>query len=168
MISNKIEKLLNEQYNMELFASNAYLSIASYFTDEDLDGMAQFFMVQSKEESAHAEKFFKYIHDAGGKVEMEAIAKPTTKFKSVKQVFEAALTQEKGVTASINKIVKQALGESDYTTHAFLTWFLTEQVEEEAIISNIIKKIERVGDNKSALFLIDNELGKRTFVEGEA
>ena len=167
MISKNIEKLLNEQYNKELFAANTYLSIASHFTDEDFDGMANFFLVQSKEELFHAEKFFKYIHDAGGKVEIQSIPKPVSEFKSVKEVFEAALEHEKSVTASINKIVKQALEESDYTTHAFLGWFLTEQVEEEANLSNIIRKIDRVGDNKSALFLIDNELGQRNWSPGQ-
>ncbi|MCO4294607.1 ferritin [Solitalea sp. MAHUQ-68] len=165
MISKNMENMLNEQINAELFSANLYLSICSYFQDQELDGFANFFRVQSKEELFHAGKQFDYIHAVGGKVTMKGVGAPETDFKSIIHAFEVTLAHEKKVTASINGLVKQALTENDYATHNFLQWFIAEQVEEEASISNLLKKLQMIGDNSSALYLLNTELGQRTFVE---
>ncbi|UKJ06003.1 ferritin [Solitalea lacus] len=165
MISKNMENMLNEQINAELFSANLYLSICSYFQDQDLDGFANYFRVQSKEELFHASKQFDYIHAVGGKVTMKAIEAPETEFKSIIHTFEVTLTHEKKVTKSINNLVKLALSENDFATHNFLQWFIAEQVEEEASITNILKKLEMIGGNSSALYLLNTELGQRTFTE---
>jgi ferritin len=166
MISKKMEKLLNEQINKEIYSSNLYLSICSYFLDKELDGFANFFRVQAQEELFHANKQFDYVHDAGGKVTMMAIDAPESNFKSLIQVFEITLKHERMVSQSINNLVKHALSENDYATNAFLQWFLTEQVEEEATVNNLLAKLKMIGDNSSALYLLNTELKSRTFTPG--
>lgn len=166
MINKKIEKALNEQFNKELFASHLYLSMSSYFLDKDLDGFANYFRIQSDEEKMHAMKFFDYIHEVDGKIEMQDVKAPETNFESIQQVFEVTLEHEQFVTKCIFDLVEQSLVEKDYATHTFLQWFVTEQVEEEAQVKNILQKIKMIKDNTSALYLLNEELGKRTLGEG--
>jgi len=154
--------MLNEQINKELYSANLYLSIASYFTEQEMTGFAHFFLIQVQEEQLHAMKQFKYIHDVGGRVKISKLEAPPHTFKNPKNAFEFTLEQERLTTKSINNLVKQAVSENDYATHTFLQWFVTEQVEEESLINTILKKLEWVGDNPSALYLLNEELAKRT------
>lgn len=163
MISEKMEKMLNEQFIKELYSSNLYLSMCSYFMDRDLDGFANFFRVQAQEEMSHAMKQFDFLHHVGGKVTMGNVEAPETKFDSIRQVFEVTLTHERQITASINNLMKQAVSEHDFATHTFLQWFVTEQVEEEASIQMLLRKLEMIGDNSSALYLLNTELAARKF-----
>ena len=164
-ISEKMEDLLNDQINKEFYSSNLYLQMASYFLEKELNGFANFFLVQSQEEHFHAMKQFKFLHDIGGSLKLKAIPEPERKFKSIKQVFEVTFQHEKTVSKSISQIIGQAIAEGDYATHTFMQWFITEQVEEEALVQNILKKLEMIGDNSSAMYLLNDELAKRTFVE---
>ncbi|MCB9232590.1 MAG: ferritin [Bacteroidia bacterium] len=161
MITENIQKLLNEQFIRELFSANLYLSICSYFEDQELDGFANFFRLQAQEEMQHAMKQFDYIHQVDGKVNMTAVDAPQTEFSSILEAFELSLAHEQLVTKSIHQIVKTAIEEGDFATHAFLQWFVTEQVEEEALIKNILRKLKMVGDNSSALYLLNDELSRR-------
>src|SRR2546428_4217725 len=165
MISKAMEKLLNEQINKELYSANLYLSMCSYFKDLELDGFANYYRIQSKDELFHASKQFDYMHDIGGKVTMMAVDAPETEFKSIIHVFQLTLEHEKTVTTSINNLVKHALSENDFATHNFLQWFIAEQVEEEASIANLLKKLEMIGDNSSAMYLLNTELGKKVYKE---
>jgi len=153
--------MLNEQFGKELYASNLYLSISSYFDNENLEGFANFFIVQSDEEHGHAMRIFNYLHDVDAKIEMPAIAKPPAKFKSTVHAFEETLKQEKQNSKDIYNVVKQALKENDFATHTFLQWFITEQVEEEASVKRILEQLYMIGNNKSALFLLDKDLASR-------
>lgn len=163
-ISEKMELALIEQIHMEFLSINQYLVMASYFLKDDLNGFANFFMVQAQEENFHAMKQFQYLHDVGGSIKINQIPAPISEFHSIKQVFETSLLHEKKVTKSISNLIKLALEEQDYATHTFLQWFITEQVEEEALVENIIKKLDMIGDNSSALYLLNDELAKRTFI----
>ncbi len=161
MISEKMSQMLNEQYNKEVYSANLYLSMCSYFLDRDLDGFANYFKVQSQEELLHAEKQFDYIHEVDGKITMMAIDAPPVEFDSIEDCFEQTLSHEKLVTKSIYGLVKQALEEGDFATHTFLQWFITEQVEEEASVKALLMKLRMIGDNSSALYLLNDELLKR-------
>ena len=162
-ISDKLQELLNEQIASELYSCNLYLSMASYLLGMELNGFANFFLVQAEEENFHAMKQFKYLHDVDGKLVLRAIEAPPASFKSIKHIFELTMEHEKKVTKAINKMVQQAVKENDFATHTFLQWFVTEQVEEEATVKNVLKKIEMIGDNSSALYLLNDELSKRIF-----
>jgi len=162
-ISQKMQNALVAQIESELYSANQYLTMASYFLKDDLNGFANFFLVQAQEENFHAIKQFKYLHDVGGSITIGSIPAPVSGFTSIKNVFEVTLAHEKKVTQSISNLIKLALEENDFATHAFLQWFITEQVEEEAVVGTIIKKLEMIGDNSSALYLLNDELAKRTF-----
>lgn len=168
MISKNLEKMLNDQFNRELFAVNAYLSLCSYFRDQEMDGFANFFKVQSEEESFHAEKIFNFIHDTGGRVLLQSIEAPKNDFSNILDAMKTALKYEEKVSKDFNSIAKAALDASDFATHIFLQWFITEQVEEESLFNNLIKKIQMIGDNSSALFLLNNELAQRKFTKPNA
>ena len=166
-ISTKMSKMLNDQFGQELYAANLYLSMSSYFKTQNLEGFSNFFLVQSGEEHMHSMKIFKYLHDVESSLEMPAIAKPATTFKSIRHAFEVTLQKEKENSLSINELVKLSLKENDYATHTFLQWFITEQVEEEASINRILEQIIMIGSNTSALFMMDKDLGQRQKVEQE-
>ncbi len=164
MISPKIAQLINEQISHEQYAAQYYLSMSAWFSAQDLDGIANYFRVQSKEELMHADKMFDFLNDVGGNIIIGEIAKPPHEFENAIDIFEKALAHEKVVTKSIFNIVKNANEEGDFATVSFLQWFINEQVEEEASASQLVTKIRMVFDNPSALYLFDQELAQRVFV----
>ncbi len=161
MISDKMQKALNDQINAEIFSSYLYLSMAAYLESENWNGLAAWMKIQSGEEYGHAMKFYKYVHDVEGKVTLAAIEKPKTTWKSPLQVFEEAHKHELYITDRINKLVALAIQENDYATNIFLNYFVTEQVEEVSTVAQIVHKFNLLGDNKTSLFLLDRELGMR-------
>ena len=163
MISTKIGELLNEQISKEQYAAQYYLSMSAWFSARDLDGIANYFRVQSKEELMHADKMFDYLNDVSGQIVIGEIAQPPHEFANATDVFEKALEHEKIVTKSIFNILKNANEEGDFATVSFLQWFVNEQVEEEASASQLVTKIKMVSDNPSALYLFDQELAQRVF-----
>ena len=163
MLSDELLEALNEQMNFELLSAHYYLAMAGYCKDQDLDGFAHFFWVQAEEERFHAEKFFNFISEKGGRAEFDAITKPNNDFDSITDVFETALEHEQEVTRRIYKLMDLAQDEREYSTISFLDWFVDEQVEEEDSMESIISKLNRLGDSSNGLFMLDNELGQRTF-----
>lgn len=161
MLSEKMEKALNDQINAEIFSSYLYLSMAAYFESQNWMGFAAWMKIQSQEEYGHAMKFFKYVNDVEGKVTLEAIEKPKNDWKSPIAAFEEAQKHELYITDRINKLVALANQEKDYAAGLFLNYFVTEQVEEVAAVNQIIHKFKLIGDNKSSLFFLDRELGMR-------
>jgi ferritin len=160
-LSSKLEKVLNDQINLELSSAYAYLGMAAYFEHTAFTGFGKWMEVQTKEELDHANRFFKYIVERGGKVTLQAIAEPKCDYKSPLDVFKASLGHEQKVSAAICAIYELATGEKDYATLSFLKWFLDEQVEEEKNVGDILAKLELVGDNRGALYQIDKQAGRR-------
>ncbi len=163
MISDKIAGLINKQIGNEQFAAQSYLSMSAWFAIRDLNGIANYFRVQSKEELMHADKMYDFLINVGHPVVLSEIPKPSHDFQSEIEIFEKALEQEKEVTKDIFTIMKAANDEGDFATISFLQWFVNEQVEEEASASQLIAKMKMVNDNPSALFLFDQELAQRVF-----
>ena len=144
-LSNKLEKALNDQINLELCSAYAYLGMAAYFERTAFTGFGKWMELQSNEELGHANRFFKYIVERGGKVTLEAIPEPKCDYKSPLDVFKASLGHEQKVSAAICAIYELAAAEKDYATLSFLKWFLDEQVEEERNVGDILAKLELVG-----------------------
>lgn len=163
-IKPELGSMINDQINMELYSANVYLTMASYFFNQELNGFGNFFLVQMKEEQFHAMKYFQFLHDVEGKFNLKSIAAPDQEYKNFKQVFELALENEKKVTESTNILIDTALANKDFGSYTFLEWFIKEQVEEESLMRNILAKLELIGNDRSALFILDAELSKRTFV----
>jgi len=161
MVSKKMLDTLNNHLNEEFYSSYLYLSMAAYFEDKNLNGFAHWFKMQSQEEYGHGMKFYGYINQVRGKVNLKAIKAPKTNWKSIMEVFKETFKHEQHITGLINKLIGQAMQEKDYATNNFLQWFITEQVEEEATVEEIINKLEMIGDAKSGLFMLDRELGAR-------
>jgi len=156
-----MQDALNEQLNMELHSAYVYASMAAYFQQQNLDGFSHWMELQVQEESAHAKKFYDYLHDAGGRVVLDAIKAPPTDFDGPVEVFEGALGHERLVTQSIYKLVDLALKESDHGTNTFLQWFVTEQIEEEAVADNILQRLKLIAKSPEGLFMMDQDLGSR-------
>jgi len=164
MFSKKLLDAMNEQMKNEFASAYIYLAMAGYFQAEDLPGVANWMRVQAMEELTHGEKFFHFICDAAGRTDLRAIDMPQNSYKSPLDCFKAGLKHENFVTASINNLVNLARKDNNYAAEIFLQWFVTEQVEEEANFSLIIKKLERIGDDGNGLLRLDEELGQRVFV----
>jgi len=160
-LSSKLEKVLNDQINLELSSAYAYLGMAAYFERTPFTGFAKWMELQSKEELGHADRFFKYIVERGGKVTLQAIPEPKCEYKSPLDAFKASLGHEQKVSASICAIYELAAGEKDFATQSFLKWFLDEQVEEERNVGDMLAKLELVGDNASGLYQIDRQAAAR-------
>ena len=158
-----ITKLLNEQINKELYSAYLYLDIANYCDSLDLDGYANYYMVQAQEERDHALLFMKYMQNNGLKVTLEAIGKPDKTFDSVLAPLEVAAEHERYVTALINAIYHEAHEAKDYRTMKFLDWFVDEQMEEEDNADSMISRYNLFGQDPKGLYLLDQEYAARVY-----
>jgi ferritin len=165
MLSKKMNNELNKQINAEMFSSYLYLSMSGWFETQGLAGFANWMRVQAKEETFHAEKIFDYVYERNGKVILESIAKPESKWDSPLAVFKEALKHEEMISGMINALVDVAIKEKDHASNNFLQWFIAEQVEEEANAAGVVDRLALVGDDSGGLFSLDMEMGKRVFVE---
>ena len=163
MINKKVEKAFNDQINAEIYSSYLYLSMSAYFDSLNLAGFGSWMRVQAQEELVHAMKFFTFIRDRGGRVTLAAIEGPATKWDSPLKAFEDAYKHETKVTERINNLVDLATQVKDHASVAFLQWFVTEQVEEEASADAVIKKLTLIKDSAPLLLMLDRELAARTF-----
>lgn len=163
MLNKNVEKALNAQINAEMWSAYLYLSMAAYCHAEGLPGMASWFEVQFMEEQDHAKIFYNYVNSRGGRVELKPIDAVPAEWSSVLDAFESTLEHEQKVTAMINDIYAVALDEKDFATQSMLKWFIDEQVEEEETARDIIDKIKMIKDNGYGLYMLNNELGSRTY-----
>lgn len=163
MISEKLFTKLNDQINFEYHSANVYNAMAAYCASQDLNGFANFFLVQIEEERFHASRFFTYINDMQGRVTITGMPDPINDFDSILKVFAASLAHEKIVTQRIYDLMDIATEEREHATISFLKWFIDEQVEEENTQVGILKKLERIANDANALYMLDAELGTRVF-----
>ena len=163
MISEKMQKALNEQVNAEFYSAYLYLSMGAYFEAMNLPGFATWMRCQSQEELVHAAKIFTHINERAGRVTLRAIESPPAEWHSPLNAFEAAYAHEQKVTGKINKLVDLAISESDHASNIFLQWFVTEQIEEEMSADDVVQKLKRAGDSSDALLMLDREMGARIF-----
>jgi ferritin len=163
MLSQKLQDAFNAQINKELFSEYLYLSMAAYCFSQDLDGFANYFMVQTQEEHFHAMKMFNFVTDCGGKVILAPIAGPEVEFKSIVEIYEKTLAHEQFITKSINELTSLALKENDHASASFLKWFIDEQVEEEATVTKILSKLKLIKGEGQGLLMLDTELAARVF-----
>jgi len=163
MLDKKIVDLINLQINKEFYSSFFYMDMANYYTDQSLNGFANWFNIQTQEEYAHAMLFVQYLQLNGEKVALETIAKPSVEFKDHKHPLVAAYDHELMVTRSINDIYAVAFDQKDFKTMQFLDWFVKEQAEEEQNVDEMIKRYDLFGTDARGLYMLDQELGQRSF-----
>lgn len=155
-----VEKALNKQVRKEAESSQLYLSMAVWAEVQGLGGISEFLYTSSDEERMHMLKLVKFINERGGVAEITALDKPYNDFDSIEDVFSRLLNHEVMITNSINELVHICLQEKDYTTHNFMQWYVSEQLEEEALARTIMDKIKMIGSDKGGLYLFDRDINK--------
>ncbi len=161
MISEKMQEALNEQVNKEFYSAYMYLAMSAYSNTIGLPGFANWMRMQYEEEIMHVTKMYDYIQDQGGVVTLKAIEQPPLEYGTPVEVFEQTLEHEQYVTSLIHKLMDLAVQEKDYATQTFLQWYVTEQVEEEANVNDILSPLRMVGEDKGGLMMIDQQLNGR-------
>jgi ferritin len=167
MIGKAMQDAMNEQINKEFYSSYLYLSMAAYFEDKNLTGFGHWMRTQADEEREHAMKFYNFIIDAGGRVQLKGIDAPETDWKSNLQVAEQVAEHEAKVTASIHNLYEIALKEKDYAAQVMLQWFISEQVEEEKNAQELVAKLKLIEERGTAVLMLDHRLSKRSGGGGE-
>ncbi len=160
-ITPKIAEVINKQINSELGAQYTYMGMQAWFESTPYEGFARWMKIQADEEHGHARRFFSYLNERGGRVELMPLDAPKCAFQSPLEAFQAALAHEEKVTGQIEAIYDLALREKDYLTAGFLNWFLEEQVEEEDNARRIVEKLEAAGDNLNAVMALDRAAAAR-------
>jgi ferritin len=164
MLSKNIEKALNNQIRIEGESSQIYLAMACWAEVKGLEGVAGFMYKQSQEERDHMLKLIKFVNERGGHAQISKLAEPNVTFKSFKEMFEKLFEHEVFVSESINDLVHTTLDQKDYATHNFLQWYVSEQIEEEAVARTILDKINLIGDDRGGLYLFDRDIQQLTVV----
>ena len=159
MLAQKIEAALNAQIKIEAQSSQFYLAMASWAETQGFNGTAQFLYMHSDEERMHMLKLVKFVNERGGHAEIPLLDQTPKTFDGIEDIFNKLLNHETHVTSEINKVVDICLQEKDYTTHNFMQWYVSEQIEEEALAREIMDKLNLIGNDKGGLYLFDRDLG---------
>lgn len=157
-MNSTIEKLLNDQVKYEASASMQYLAMASWADEKGYNGVAQFFYLQSNEERVHMTKLVKFINERSAKVIIPELDKPKSNFNSLNELFDTFLKSEVFVTQQINHVIFECLQHKDYNVHNFMQWYVTEQLEEEAVARTLLDKLTIIGDDKSGHYMFDRDI----------
>jgi ferritin len=168
-MNKSIEALLNDQIKYEASASMHYMAMASWADAKGYNGIAQFFYSQSEEERVHMIKLIKFVNERGGSVVIPALEKPKASFDSLDELFTDFLKSEMFVTEQINHVIYECLNKKDYNVHNFMQWYVTEQLEEEAVARTLLDKLNIIGDDKSGHYMFDRDINTiATSVDVEA
>lgn len=157
-MNKRVEAALNDQIEKEASSSHFYLAMASWAESKGLSGTAKFLYLHSDEERFHMLKLVKFVNERGGTSVIPGLENPPSEFTSLSNVFTLLLEHELSVTDSINELVDVCLQEKDYTTHNFVQWYVSEQLEEEALARTILDKVNMIGEDKAGLYMLDRDL----------
>ena len=165
MLKKEVLESINDQINAEYWSAYFYLSMAAYFENRNLPGFANWMKVQYQEEISHVMKFFDYINERGGRVLLKPIDAVKTDWKDEIEIFEDTFEHEQKVTGLINNLVNISFEEKDHATHNMLQWYVSEQVEEESSVDEILQQLKMLKGSNHGLLMLDRELMQRTFVD---
>lgn len=159
MISDKLQKAINDQITAELWSANLYLSMSFYLKKEGYDGCANWMKVQSGEELQHAYDLADYVCKRGGVAKVDKVDVVPQEWNGVLEVFENVYEHECEVSKLIEGLVKVASEDKDMPSQDFLWGYVREQVEEEATAQAIVEKIKKAGE--AGMLFLDDKLGQR-------
>ena len=162
-MEKRIAELLNQQINKEFYSAYLYLDMSNYYADLNLDGFANYYLIQAQEERDHAMLFLKYMQEVGLKVTLEAIEKPDKVFNDPMDPLVIAAEHERYVTALINDIYHECYEARDYRTMKFLDWFVDEQREEEKNADSMVNRFKLFGHDAKGLYSLDQEFAGRVY-----
>ncbi|MCS6820677.1 MAG: ferritin [Microscillaceae bacterium] len=167
MLSENIQKLLNEHLGKEFYASKAYLAMASWCDVNSWQGAAEFLYKGAEDEREHMLKIFRYINDNGGHAQVPATPEPPVNYNSLHEIFKNVLELEMSVANAIHQIVEASLTEKDYPTFLFLQEYVKEQQQAEQTARKILNLFEKFGDERERdLFFVDKYI-KKWFVDNK-
>ncbi len=162
MISQKIQDAINTQINREQYSAQLYVAMSAHCEAKSFRGFAHWLRVQAQEETLHAMKLVTFLLDRGGRLELKAIAAPPKEFGTITETFGKILEHEREITGSINALFELSRAEKDYPSEITLQWYVTEQVEEEANVGQILDQLRAVGEQGGGIWYLDSKMGKRT------
>ncbi len=168
MLKEKMLNALNEQINAEQYSAFLYLSMSSWFHDKGLPGFANWMYIQYQEELTHANKLFNYVVERGEKPVLKAIDQMPVEWDGIIEIYEATLKHEQLITSLIDNLVDVAIEVRDHATQSFLQWFVDEQVEEEANVTEILDNLKLINGQGNGIFMLDREMRGRAFVDTTA
>jgi ferritin len=157
----KVLAAINQQIAAEFTASFSYLAMAAWCEHHKFTGAGRWLRMQSAEEHVHAMKLFDFVLARDHEVTLQAIPEPPSAYASVVDVFEKALAQEREVSRQIDGLYELAFQEKVFAAMAEMQWFITEQVEEEKTVRELVTKLQMVKDDPASLLDFDRELGAR-------
>ncbi len=161
-LNSSLQDAINDQIQAEFFSAYMYLSMSAYCTERNLTGFASWMRMQAQEEIGHGMRLVTFMQDRGAPVRLQALGQPPHEFGSPVEVMQASLDHERSVTERIHKLYAMAAEAGDYPAQVEFQWFITEQVEEEASIDEIVQRLKLFGTEGTALLMVDTQLGART------
>ena len=167
-MTKRVLEAITRQITAEFNASFSYLSMAAWCEHQKLMGAGRWLRLQSQEEHGHAMRLFNFVLARNHAVRLDGVDQPRSDFGSVVEVFEAALGQEEEVSRNIDALYQLAFEEKVFAAMAELQWFITEQVEEEKTVREIVAKFHMVRDDPASILDLDRELGARGGAGGQA
>ena len=156
-----MQDAINDQIQAEFESAYLYLAMAARMEQLHLKGFAHWLRLQWQEETQHALKFYDYLLQRDGVVELKELGMPMFTAETPLDIFELVLEHEQYITRRINDLYALAAEERDYASQTLLQWFVSEQMEEEEAARDIIDDLHLVGDSGASLFLLDRELAQR-------
>lgn len=161
MIPKKIQDGINSQINLEQYSAQLYLAMSAHCEAKSFRGFAHWLRVQAQEETKHAMKLVSFLLDRGGRLELAPIAAPPSEFGGITKTFETILAHEQSITTKINGLFELSRNEKDWPTEIALQWYVTEQVEEEASVGQIVDQLKAIGEQGGGIWYLDSKMGKR-------
>ena len=164
MLNQRIAHAINQQIIGEFSSAYLYLAMAAHFENAGLQGFARWMRIQAQEEASHALIFFNFLTDREGQPVLAQLEVPPAEFGTPQEVFKKVKDHERRVSAAIDELADLAVAEKDHATRALLDWFATEQVEEQAVSSNIHTRLKLISGDPTGILALDRELGTRAYV----
>ena len=165
MVSERINCIINEQINKEFYSGYLYLSMSAHLKRIGLLGFAKWTKNHAREEVEHGLKLLDYLLERNSFVTLKQISTPEFEYNGILSVFQSIYEHEINITSSVMKIAQIAEEECDRKTLTFIEWFIEEQVEEEQLIKDIIKRLELFGTDNASLYLMDKEMQNKSITE---
>ena len=162
MISEAMQKGLNDQIQCEFHSAYVYLAMVAKFETLALPGCASWMEKQAREEAEHAMRLFEHVTDRGGVVTLSQIDAPGAVGETAIDIFDAALKHEQYVTKRIHELFELAQKEGDYPAQTMLHWFIDEQVEEVKTATENLDQFTRAGSNETSLLMLDQQMAQRS------
>jgi len=157
-LSDKMIQLINKQIQLEFNAGQLYKAMSTWAELNGWDGLAKFMKTHIKDEHAHMKKLYQYALDRQVNPITPAVVSQPVSFKDLKDILEKSLAHEELIENSYKEAVKIALLENDHTSYQFLLWYLNEQVEEIALMSKWLDRLNVVGCDQKGMFFVDQEI----------